>query len=61
MERKIKDKRGFDCAVMKHIRRGNRATVADSDRWWGVDVNAKTLTEDDRLAVKRFPFCNNIP
>ena len=42
MERKIKDKRGFDCAVMKHIRRGNRATVADSDKWWGVEQNDKT-------------------
>ena len=46
---------GFTCVpVFQRQKQGSRKSHSEP-------VNAKTLTEDDRLAVKRFPFCNNIP
>lgn len=46
---------GFTCVpVFQRQKQGSRKSHNEP-------VNAKTLTEDDRLAVKLFPFCNNIP
>ena len=34
--------RGFDCAAVKHVRRGNKAAAADSGKWWGAGQSDKT-------------------
>ena len=46
---------GFTCVpVFQRQKQGSRKSHSEP-------VNAKTLTEDDRFAVKLFPFCNNSP
>lgn len=42
---------GFDCAAVKHVRRGNKAAAADSGKWWGAGQSDKTGAPAGLLGV----------